>query len=80
MRHHRQAADDQIPNTRRVQCAYYRLDAPQFHFNFCLRAPSMGKLPPLVIGEKKFHRSTSQPKCLPVFHRFAAQGDAGLFD
>ena len=52
MRQHRQTTDDQIPNARRMQRTHYRLDAPQFHFNFAFVLLSVGKLPPLVVGGK----------------------------
>ena len=31
---------------------HYRLDAPQFHFNFAFVLSSVGRLPPLVVGGK----------------------------
>jgi hypothetical protein len=67
MRHHRQAADNQIPNTRRVQCAYYRLNAPQFHLNCPIPARSAGKLPPLVIGEKFSTGPNPKQNVFPFF-------------
>ena len=46
--HHQRSNTERPPHSAH----HYRLDAPQFHFNFAFVLSSVGKLPPLVIGGK----------------------------